>query len=387
MAERKHQHYVPAFYLRNFSRNNDDKTIGIYNRAKRKYISSGSIKNQAYSDYFYGKDGKIEKQLGITENKASKIIARIISDRELPEFRSREHFDLLAFILFLSSRTEYSAECLNELADKQFKTMFAGTSLSKDEINKYTMKFDNPASFRLSVTADSILSGICMDLKYKLIVNKTDNSLITSDNPVVKYNQFLEHKKTVGSNIGLGLKGLQIFLPINPKMSLIFYDSDVYEFERKKQEIIELNNKKDIRELNLLQFVNANDNIYFNHQVSEKYIRSIMWEGKKYLRKNKAHVKEYISTNKKGSLMHNYYEDTRTNLALSFISLSEKAKKYELGNQVAHYRNPELMKKILEKFERPLLNKLEKDKSFIKGLKKLIRAIVRVFFNINKIIR
>ena len=61
MADKKRQHYVPRFYLKNFSINSEGKAIGIYNVEKCKFIPSGSLKSQAYENYFYGED---EKQRG-----------------------------------------------------------------------------------------------------------------------------------------------------------------------------------------------------------------------------------------------------------------------------------------------------------------------------------
>ncbi|HEX2983013.1 MAG TPA: DUF4238 domain-containing protein, partial [Ignavibacteriales bacterium] len=61
MAERKNQHFVPQFYLRNFSENK--KSLCDYNLSNNKYIKNASIKDMASQNYFYGKDENIEKLL------------------------------------------------------------------------------------------------------------------------------------------------------------------------------------------------------------------------------------------------------------------------------------------------------------------------------------
>ena len=84
MADKKKQHYVPRFYLKNFSNKSDEKSIGIYNVKKNLFIPSGSLKDQNYIDYFYGKNGRIENSLQVIEGLSSSIIKDIITKKLLP---------------------------------------------------------------------------------------------------------------------------------------------------------------------------------------------------------------------------------------------------------------------------------------------------------------
>lgn len=350
MSERKKQHFVPRFYLKYFSNNGDKKAIGIYYIEKDKYIPYGSLKNQAYSNYFYGEDGKIEEALSQLESASADIISSILRPKQLPEHNTVGHMILLTFVVFLSARTQYTAEALNEMIDKQIKTIFREDPRVKDHLDKVEIKYENPAAFSLGVTAE--LVAVASDLQFKLLINETKHRFITSDNPVVKYNQFLEDKKTYGSNVGLGVKGMQILIPLNPDTYLIFYDAGVYKVGRRKHRVIRLTKERDIDELNILQVVNANRNIYFNHEVEETYILRIARKGKKFLRKRKANVAEYspvIQTpGKNEKLIHMYNEDVRNKLKLSFVSETRRAKRYKLGNKAVHLRNP----KLLEEFEK-----------------------------------
>src|SRR5208283_1382271 len=118
MPPKKRQHYVPKFYLRNFSIGAAGKSIGIFNIPSEKFISSGSLKEQAYKDYFYGKDGKIEDIYRQFENRAAIIIRSIIKQHILPLWASNERLELLTFATFLHSRTEYSADEYEEQTDQ-----------------------------------------------------------------------------------------------------------------------------------------------------------------------------------------------------------------------------------------------------------------------------
>ena len=92
------------------------------------------------------------------------------------------------------------------------------------------------------------------DLDVKILINKSNIPFITSDNPIVKYNQFLEERKWNGSKTGFGLVGLQIFVPLNQYITLIFYDSSIYKIGNRKQIKIEINRNDEIQQLNLLQY-------------------------------------------------------------------------------------------------------------------------------------
>ncbi|MGP8213984.1 MAG: DUF4238 domain-containing protein [Bacteroidia bacterium] len=87
---------------------------------------------------------------------------------------------------------------------------------------------------------------VATDLACKLIINNSDISFITCDNPVIRYNQFLEKRKFPGGREGLAIKGLQIFYPICPSLALLFYDNRVYKIGYKKQQSVVTSNSNDI---------------------------------------------------------------------------------------------------------------------------------------------
>jgi hypothetical protein len=299
MPEKKKQHFVPRFYLKYFSDNK--KSIGIYNLDNKRYIKSGSLKNQAYEDYFYGKDGEVENLLAVFESDSAKMFSILLEHKEIPPYHSVAHVLLLTFVVFLSARTKYSAETINEMVDKQFKEIYKNDSKLKDSIDNIKIGYDNPAAVSLAITSEVIC--LTRDLKYKLLINKTDIPFVTSDNPVVKYNQYLENKNKFGSNTGFVSKGFQMFFPISPEVFVIFYDPWAYKLGNKKDDVIKINEKKDINSLNLLQIVNANHNIYFNKNIQERLIKKYIRRGKLYFRKTKGNIKEYFQ-NKNSSLIH-----------------------------------------------------------------------------------
>src|SRR5690606_17127565 len=118
------------------------------------------------------------------------------------------------------------------------------------------------------------------DLNYKLLINKTEVSFISSDFPVVKYNQFLEKKKWNHGKTGYGNTGLQIFIPLNSKIILMLYDSTVYKVGFKKQPNLDISNKKDIDQLNILQILNSYSTLFFDEKITNHYITSLIEKSK-----------------------------------------------------------------------------------------------------------
>lgn len=103
-------------------------------------------------------------------------------------------------------------------------------------IKEYKQKAPNITEFTLSNVSNSIKRTF--DLKVKLLINTTVTPFITSDHPVIRYNQFLEMRRHPGGNAGLAAKGLQVFLPLSPKHMLLFYDDWVYKVGGRSQEML-----------------------------------------------------------------------------------------------------------------------------------------------------
>jgi Protein of unknown function (DUF4238) len=349
MADKKKQHYIPRFYLKNFSRKDSEKSIGIFNIASSRFIPIGSLKDQAYKNYFYGRDLKIENALEILEDASAKIIQSILTQKYIPYRGSQDYSTLLFFVVFLNERTPCKVKQLNEFTDKFVKTTFyewlsvKKISLPPDLDNlKITMK----NTIRAALRNAALHLDLVFDLGLKVVLNKTQEPFITSDHPVVFYNQFLELRKQYGSNTGLACKGLEIFLPISPQHLLIFFDRDVYKVGNKNDAVIDIANIDDVRALNSLQCISADEHLYFNEEVSEQQIKLLLCRSiRQERRKAKANVDQYRGfkdDGRKSIILHSYKSDIKCSLSLSFIHTLKKAKKYIVGDKVLHMRDPEI---------------------------------------------
>lgn len=341
MTEKKNQHFVPKHYLRQFSINLDKNQIGLFYLEKKIFRNAVPIKSQAKEDFFYGKDGEIEEALSKLENVAAPIFNRIISTNTIPQKNEDGYYSFFTFCIVMANRTKDATEQVKELTDKMFREIMSYEEKFRDIINELRIYPENPAAMALEATMKRL--HLAFDLKVKLLINRTSTKFITSDHPVIKYNQFLEKRNHPGGNVGIATKGLEIFFPISATHMLCFYDDQVYKIGFKSKDTVDLINPIDIDKLNFLQVLNCFDHLYFNHEVSEWYIRQL------YSKAMNKRMTEYSTLNKVNTIIdkeglehiqyHSYGNNIEIKLDLSFITLTKKAKRHVLSNFVVQLRN------------------------------------------------
>lgn len=347
MTEKKNQHYIPKFYLRKFSVENNGKQIGVFNIDNKVFIHRGKLKSQGSKNFFYGQDGQIEDDLSEIEGHLGITLKNLITNKIVPNKLSNEHINLLFFIVLTDLR--------NPVRIRLMKDGFEQVRNRIKELDSTA----NPDNFIPSITHEqavqmslgNILEVVpeIGDLEYKILSNTTTKPFITSDFPIVKYNQYLELKKWIGSKSGYGLDGLQIFIPITSELTLVFYDSAIYKVGDRKQKIINITNEQDVDNLNILQFVNCFSTIYFNENANENYIRYLSSRANKFTRANspKSNLtylyKDGVDTESlikagKPNLIVIGSTDVETKLNLSFMKIHSKGQAKKLNNSMAQLR-------------------------------------------------
>jgi hypothetical protein len=346
MSEKKNQHYIPKFYLRNFSYQSNEKQIGLFNIFNQIFCEKAKLKAQGSKNFFYGKDGKIEDSLCVMEGVFALRIREIIETLKLPKKNSIEHFELLSFIAVTDLRNPVHIEgTKNMMKEMERRLIQLDDNVEKDNLMP-SLLHDEIVEMSLSLILD--VTSIIYDLEYKLLINETQKPFISSDFPVIKYNQFLENKNWKFSKTGFAMMGLQIFVPLNHKITLVFYDSAVYKLGDRKQTCIFLKDIESINELNKLQFVNCFGNLYFDEKASENYIRELFESSKKFKRANQSKSelsyvihdgedeKEIISGNQNLIIMNS--SDCETKLKVSELKIHSNGKALKLKPNMGQYR-------------------------------------------------
>lgn len=276
MPERKYNHYIPKFYLANFSGNKSfiDKCL----LASGKIIHSAPTKSTGGKDYLYGKDGAIEETFMQLEGRWDGIVKNIIATESLPSNAEDLEY-LLHFILLSENRTLVKANNNMAFWGEQYrvtaKLMRENGRLDIPEEAIEMIGAESPIPNLQDFKNHMFLMNICADLRMALIKNISSLPFITSDHPVVKYNQlFMSHQYLKA--YGYGQMGIQIFFPISPSFCLVLFDPIPYRLHCYYENKFVVKDTIAIRSINTLVAGYANQELYFSPATSDRTIRKIL---------------------------------------------------------------------------------------------------------------
>lgn len=257
MPEYKSHHYVPQMYMRLFS-GDDEKRVGVYVINRRKFVPGAPISGQLCRDYFYGKDPRAEKAFGPLEGHGSRIFSAIGQGR-LPAPGSQDHEWLIFYLGIQHSRTVGAADRHNESVEKFAKAMLRrqaeleGNAEILAALDMVRIKRTNAVSevVRYATIGASLLA----DLRFVILRNVSTRLFVGSDAPVVLHNRMYENQH-VGVT-GFANVGLQIFLPLGPKLALFGFDDAAYRVRADNSGIVRLGDAEQVRLINDLQWEQA----------------------------------------------------------------------------------------------------------------------------------
>ncbi len=370
MPSNKKHHFVPRFYLRRFSA--DGVSVNLYNIASSRSIFRANLKNQAYRDYFYGKELEVEHAIAGLEAEAAGVLRKIDECQSLPPPFSPDHVTLVTHLVMQQARTAHEAEALNEIHNAMMQRIMGPTMAAEGiDLTKFKVDLAQPAAFAVAIA--SRIAPLALDLDYKLLIDQTGEGFVTSDNPVVACNPLLSFR-TFGSNCGVASKGLQLYFPIDPGKLILFYDGEAYRVGSNNSIVVNVTDPADVHALNTLQMVSASDNIYFRGEQLD--VAALHRKAKPYLRTRKARfrvVNEKKTPSERSEILASSREDVRTNLSLTFVSLRtsmkkwrEKARRQRL-QPAAEVRNPPLVEAFHE-FEQEVKNGRSQPTDFLQGM-------------------
>jgi hypothetical protein len=342
MANNKKQHYVPKFYLRYFSLSDSNKQIKLCLKETGKIIQKADLEGQAQENYFYGKDLEREEWFGTIENKTALILDKIVKTKFLPKDKSDDYYSIWLFILLQAYRTRANADEFNHIVDTMMKTAMKFEPQFKDfDYDTHFFAYEDVIEKKL----DILLNGLpmMMDMQIKLIQNSTSKELVTSDNPISKYNQFLESRKFPYGHNGMASKGLQIFYPLAPDLLLIMYDPKVYKIGNKKQFSNIPMNESDVEFLNVLTCLHTNKSIYATEKVRDFQMEQLLEKSKKYEHQSKLQIKHHepvpIDDDTESIIVQHHKTPLMINLNFSCIKQTQHAKTYKMSGYYAEIRD------------------------------------------------
>ena len=332
MTENKWQHFVPQFYFKYFS--TDSKNIYGYHLKSKKHYKN-SIVNQSAKNYFYSENTEVEKSFSPIESQFNTILKKIIENDNFRLLTGYEYIEMLRFISFQSSRTEKAKMLSDDFIDKMFEKVVKPMMKADKELMKKVTEQDldkvrlvYPGAFLYGVVHSLESNILLTDLVPAVIINKTEQEFIFSDNPVVFYN--LIYRDPSHAFEGIQHPGLIVLCPISSKKCLLLFDPAYYSIDLNDKSTFELNNPEDVSSINKLQFHNSLENIYYESENQKEFIDKLAREYfSKYSKdKDLAQIKEVPKWDGgNNSLLITSKKGIPEKLNLSFIKCAEPLRK------------------------------------------------------------
>jgi hypothetical protein len=260
MAEKKTQHFVPKFYLRRFG---TDAQISLYNIRRKQFVDGASIRGQCQRNYFYGEDLELENWFGALEGEASETIRALVGGVASPADPAVRDV-LAAFVATLYFRTPAATEQLDSIATAAMRVLVESEPSVPAELAASVHEYRVRARDRAAAASQAgVMAPLLLDLELTVLTNRSSRELITSDSPVVLHNQWSAgEERSVG--VGFASRGLQVFLPLDPRHALLFYDADVYSIRNDKRTTRALSQTSTADALNALQVLVVSENLYYS---------------------------------------------------------------------------------------------------------------------------
>lgn len=244
--------------------------------AKERFIPEAPIRGQACKDYFYGTDGHAEDTFGAIENATAPILKSIVGGA-LPQPGSPDYQALMLYLALQHSRTLEAEAQFAEGSEHTMRAMLRtkfeleGNETMLEGLDRVRIKRNN--AIGESVMAGTIGAMLLTDLALLLVQNDSDLPFVASDAPVVAHNRLFEATRSVGT-AGYANVGLQLFLPLGPRLLLLCYDPAAYAPVDAEAGLVCFNDRATARLLNDLQWEAAGKVILTSPAMDEAELHS-----------------------------------------------------------------------------------------------------------------
>lgn len=207
------QHYVPRFYLKNFAKlMGKSHIINCLDKPTSNKFPI-DIKKIGCEKFFYdtSKDTEqvIEKFLAHYESQFSVAYKKLIEKKDLLQLSDAEKEMIAYFLATQWMRTKSSRDDIEETIRKledRFSTEQLAPVFKKQIDDAKTEESIKNLHIRTIIQAVPMVAQIILKMKWTLVLNKTEMSYWTSDNPVTLYNKL---DLFPYGNLGLTSKGIQ----------------------------------------------------------------------------------------------------------------------------------------------------------------------------------
>jgi hypothetical protein len=185
----------------------------------------------------------------------------------------------------------------------------------------------------LSLEISTSLPCLLLDLAIKVLVNNTASEFITSDSPVVLFNQWCQGAKGMGAT-GLASRGLQIFLPLSSSHVLMLFDPSIYHVGNQRKDVVEIATSYDVTGINRLQVITVEENLYYTgKRETAEEIDSLPFDWRQ-TRAEGVVVHRAVSEDDDSELIYTYSRPSVARLDATFTRVTRSANEISLPKRI-----------------------------------------------------
>ena len=272
----KNHHYVPKFYLRNFS--TKENSISAYAIKAQKLVIDASIRKQCCRVNAYERQ-EIEDALCYLEGKQATLIKGIINTSGRFAWKKDTRNAAIDFVMWSwlrninnADRNKAMMELMGDGIDELGRDLTEGAKGWDEYESWQNLTRENNHAIQ-SLSMYKSMRKDAEGLGIVVLNNDTGTKFITSDNPVVMYNCLFQDIEGF-SYRGIGIKGIMFYVPISSDKALLMFDKGVYQVKRTSDSYVRSISDGDVNALNSLIFVNSKECIYFDESQADNAIKT-----------------------------------------------------------------------------------------------------------------
>lgn len=228
------QHTVPRFLLKHFSTPGKGKRQRLYAFDKatgRSYATTpddATVRNTFYNLDNHPERLSLEPLLGIYEHEAAQVIASLQGHKDIRRLTEDDRYKLAVFVAVQRARTfgelERISGMISVLTDKM-EAIGSSKELALETLGLSSGGDTKDIFLRQLVRQVSHIDHL-LNKDWYLLETRPEHPFYVSDNPVV-----LKNSNDFGpyGNIGLAVRGIQIYLPLSSTLMLAMYCPSIRE--------------------------------------------------------------------------------------------------------------------------------------------------------------
>lgn len=237
------QHTVPRFLLKHFSTPGKGKRQRLYafdKAAGRAYATTpddATVRNTFYNLDNHPDRLSLEPLLGIYEHHAAPVIAALLAHRDIRRLTDDERYRLAVFVAVQRARTFGELERISGMISVLTDKMEAIGSTKEQAMETLGLSSggDTKDIFLRQLVQQVSHIDLLLKKDWYLLETRPERPFYVSDNPVV-----LKNSNDFGpyGNLGLAVRGIQIYLPLSSTLMLAMYCPSIREqMVRQKQHL------------------------------------------------------------------------------------------------------------------------------------------------------